>query len=102
MGGNGETGNRGVGGWARPAPFTPVSPFLRFAHSPTPPCNHLKSARVKHFGASRTHKACLSDSELIQRVLAGDVSAERALYDTHVDRVYRLAFRLAGHDADLA
>jgi RNA polymerase sigma-70 factor, ECF subfamily len=44
----------------------------------------------------------LSDSELIQRVLAGDVSAERALYDTHVDRVYRLAFRLAGHDADLA
>jgi RNA polymerase sigma-70 factor (ECF subfamily) len=34
-------------------------------------------------------------------VLAGDEAAERALYDTHVDRVYRLAYRLAG-DADLA
>jgi RNA polymerase sigma-70 factor (ECF subfamily) len=34
-------------------------------------------------------------------VLAGDSAAERALYDAHVDRVYRLAYRLAG-DADLA
>jgi RNA polymerase sigma-70 factor (ECF subfamily) len=47
-------------------------------------------------------KACLSDSELIRRVLAGDPTAERALYDTHVDRVYRLAYRLASNDADLA
>ena len=52
--------------------------------------------------ASRTHKDCLSDSELIRRVLAGDAVAERALYDAHVDRVYRLAYRLAGNDADLA
>jgi RNA polymerase sigma-70 factor, ECF subfamily len=44
----------------------------------------------------------LSDTDLIQRVLAGDAVAERALYDAHVDRVYRLAYRLAGHDADLA
>jgi RNA polymerase sigma-70 factor, ECF subfamily len=44
----------------------------------------------------------LGDSELIQRVLAGDEVAERALYDAHVDRVYRLAYRLAGNDADLA
>lgn len=43
----------------------------------------------------------MSDNELIARVLAGDESAERALYDAHVDRVYRLAYRLAG-DADLA
>ncbi len=43
----------------------------------------------------------MSDSELIERVLAGDEGAERALYDAHVDRVYRLAYRLAG-DADLA
>jgi RNA polymerase sigma-70 factor (ECF subfamily) len=43
----------------------------------------------------------LTDNELIQRVLAGDAGAERALYDAHVDRVYRLAYRLAG-DADLA
>ena len=38
---------------------------------------------------------------LIARVRAGDGAAERALYDAHVDRVYRLAFRLAGDD-DLA
>jgi RNA polymerase sigma-70 factor, ECF subfamily len=43
----------------------------------------------------------LTDNELITRVLAGDAIAERALYDAHVDRVYRLAYRLAG-DADLA
>jgi RNA polymerase sigma-70 factor, ECF subfamily len=43
----------------------------------------------------------LTDNELITRVLAGDPVAERALYDAHVDRVYRLAYRLAG-DADLA
>ena len=44
----------------------------------------------------------MSDSELIRRVLAGDVFAERALYDAHVERVYRLAYRLAGNDPDLA
>lgn len=43
----------------------------------------------------------MTDNELIQRVLAGDGAAERALYDAHVERVYRLAYRLAG-DADLA
>jgi len=41
------------------------------------------------------------DRELVTGVLAGDPSAERRLYDAHVDRVYRLAFRLAG-DPDLA
>jgi RNA polymerase sigma-70 factor, ECF subfamily len=44
----------------------------------------------------------LTDTELIERVLVGDEGAERALYDAHVDRVYRLAYRLAGGDADLA
>lgn len=43
----------------------------------------------------------MTDTELIRRVLAGDASAERELYDAHVDRVFRLAYRLAG-DADLA
>jgi RNA polymerase sigma-70 factor (ECF subfamily) len=43
----------------------------------------------------------VDDRELIARVLAGDAKAERELYDRHVDRVYRLAYRLAG-DADLA
>ena len=43
----------------------------------------------------------MDDRNLIARVLAGDPSAERALYDAHVDRVYRLVHRLAG-DADRA
>jgi RNA polymerase sigma-70 factor (ECF subfamily) len=38
---------------------------------------------------------------LIGRVLAGDPSAERALYDAHVDRVFRLVYRMAG-DLDRA
>jgi RNA polymerase sigma-70 factor (ECF subfamily) len=38
---------------------------------------------------------------LIQRVRTGDAAAERALYDAHVDRIYRLAYRMAGQD-DLA
>ncbi|MEP6689519.1 MAG: sigma-70 family RNA polymerase sigma factor [Gemmatimonadaceae bacterium] len=36
---------------------------------------------------------------LLARVRSGDAAAERELYDTHVDRVYRLAFRLTGDDA---
>ena len=43
----------------------------------------------------------MHDQELISRVLAGDPSAERALYDTHVDRVFRLVYRMAG-DLDRA
>ena len=43
----------------------------------------------------------MEERELISRVLAGDPSAERALYDAHVDRVFRLAYRMAG-DMDRA
>ncbi len=43
----------------------------------------------------------MSDAELIDRVLAGDSGAERALYDAHVDRVFRLVYRMAG-DLDRA
>lgn len=38
---------------------------------------------------------------LIERARAGDPAAHRALYDSHVDRVFRLTFRLTGRD-DLA
>ena len=41
------------------------------------------------------------DKSLIQRAANGDPSAQRTLYDAHVDRIYRLAFRMAGDD-DLA
>jgi RNA polymerase sigma-70 factor (ECF subfamily) len=43
----------------------------------------------------------VDDRTLIARVLAGDPSAERVMYDAHVDRVYRLVYRLAG-DPDRA
>ncbi|MGH7515978.1 MAG: RNA polymerase sigma factor [Gemmatimonadales bacterium] len=43
----------------------------------------------------------MDDRTLIARVLAGDPTAERALYDAHVDRVFWLAYRLAG-DQDRA
>jgi RNA polymerase sigma-70 factor (ECF subfamily) len=33
---------------------------------------------------------------LIARAVAGDQEATRRLYDAHVDRVYRLAYRIAG------
>ncbi len=40
----------------------------------------------------------MSDSELVASVLGGDPAAERALYEAHVDRVFRLAFRMTGDD----
>ena len=43
----------------------------------------------------------MHDQELIGRVLAGDPVAERALYDAHVDRIFRLVYRIAG-DVDRA
>jgi RNA polymerase sigma-70 factor, ECF subfamily len=42
-----------------------------------------------------------ADRQLAERCKAGDAAAERALYDAHVERVYRLAHRMAG-DPDLA
>jgi RNA polymerase sigma-70 factor (ECF subfamily) len=38
----------------------------------------------------------LEEHRLISRILAGDAIAERQLYDTHVDRVFRLAYRMTG------
>jgi RNA polymerase sigma-70 factor (ECF subfamily) len=46
--------------------------------------------------------ALVPETELIRRVLLGDAGAERKLYDDHVDRVYRLCYRLASGDGDLA
>ena len=43
----------------------------------------------------------VDEQGLIARVLAGDVGAERTLYEAHVDRVFRLAFRMSGRE-DLA
>ena len=43
----------------------------------------------------------MDEGQLIARVLDGDPVAERALYEKHVDRVFRLAYRMTGDD-DLA
>jgi len=38
----------------------------------------------------------VNERQLIARVIAGDRSAGRTLYDTHAPRVYSLAYRLSG------
>ena len=43
----------------------------------------------------------MDEKQLIARIRAGDPSAERALYDAHVDRLYRLVFRYVG-EPDIA
>jgi len=48
-----------------------------------------------------TARSAVQEAELIARARAEEPAAERALYEAHVDRVYRLAYRLAGDD-DLA
>jgi RNA polymerase sigma-70 factor, ECF subfamily len=42
-----------------------------------------------------------TDRDTIAKALAGDPAAERELYDRHVERVYRLVYRMAG-DAETA
>ncbi len=40
----------------------------------------------------------VSERQLVERIVNGDPKAQRELYETNVDRVYRLAYRLAGED----
>lgn len=43
----------------------------------------------------------MTELDLVERAKSGDERAFRALYDTHVDRIYRLSYRMAG-EAQLA
>jgi RNA polymerase sigma-70 factor (ECF subfamily) len=43
--------------------------------------------------------ARVNEAELIERVLSGDMSAARELYDAHVGAVHRLALRMTADDA---
>ncbi|MEP7000611.1 MAG: RNA polymerase sigma factor [bacterium] len=54
--------------------------------------NTLQRERAPHLADQRA---------LVERARRGDASAHRALYDAHVDRIYRLTFRMTGRD-DLA
>jgi RNA polymerase sigma-70 factor (ECF subfamily) len=38
----------------------------------------------------------MDERQLVARVLRGDATAERELYEAHVDRIFRLIFRLSG------
>jgi RNA polymerase sigma-70 factor (ECF subfamily) len=40
----------------------------------------------------------LNEGRLIRRALAGDAAAERSLFEAHVDRIYRLAYRMTGDE----
>lgn len=40
----------------------------------------------------------MDETRLIERAKSGDQGAYRSLYDTHVDRVFRLAFRISGDE----
>ena len=40
----------------------------------------------------------VSEKQLVARVIDGDPAAQREMYESHVDRIYRLAYRLAGED----
>ena len=53
---------------------------------------HVTSPAV----AAEAYRFVSREPELIARVVAGDRLAARELYDAHVDRVFRLAFRLTG------
>ena len=40
----------------------------------------------------------VDDTQLVRAVLCGEARAEREFYDRHVDRIYRLACRMAGDE----
>lgn len=65
---------------------------------PGRPANPFPTGGVREPATTPTLHALetVDDRELIGRVLAGDPGAERALYDAHVGRVFRLAYRMAG------
>lgn len=41
----------------------------------------------------------MEERELIERAVSGEPAAERALYDQHVGRVYRMAYRMTADEA---
>jgi RNA polymerase sigma-70 factor (ECF subfamily) len=55
---------------------------------------------VPSTGSTHAPQARLDERALIRRVVTGDRSAARELYDAHVDRVFRLAYRLTGDEHD--
>jgi len=71
----------------------PIQPMSRTGE-------HASRALGSHALGARSGPAP-SEAVLAARAAAGDAGAQRALYEMHVDRIHRLAFRMAGDD-DLA
>ena len=67
----------------------PAQPF------PVHPCQRTSTTAEPKTGSP------VDDQHLIARIQQGDPAAERAMYDAHVDRVWRLVFRIVG-DSDTA
>src|SRR3954465_5230551 len=78
----------GIRGWGqtKTQPFPPSSCLL--AGSNLVGLRHLLHAVIDN--------PRLLDRQLVTRCVAGEPNAERELYDAHVDRIYRLMFRMAG------
>jgi RNA polymerase sigma-70 factor, ECF subfamily len=68
---------------------------------PTQPFPAIRCQKVVHTRTPSEPRGLVDEQQLLREARAGDPAAERALYDAHVDRIYRLAYRLAGSD-DLA
>lgn len=64
------------------------------------PRNPFPGTVVSRVFTNRTRGAQkgVGDAELVAEVLRGEARAERELYDRHVDRVFRLAFRMSGDE----
>lgn len=98
----------GAGSGASPSPraLPPPGPLLSLPAQPNHSASSSVSAAVPEHRrtAAFTHvtdDTRLRDRQLVHQCLAGDALAERALYDAHVERIYRLMHRMAG-DPDLA
>ena len=61
----------------------------------------MSNSRNRDTQAGDTRPQTLSEHELIERSRQGEHAAFRELYDSNVDRIYRLTYRMAGDD-DLA
>jgi RNA polymerase sigma-70 factor (ECF subfamily) len=104
-----------ISGWGQVRGTGSGDRFASLSPEPVPQILPPAAPRRNAFRATRVRRPTQHDREssrpltrftvdelqLIARARTGDAAAERALYDAHVERVYRLAYRMSGRD-DLA
>ena len=64
----------------------------------TLPEDAVSNSRNRETQAGDTRPQALSEHQLIERSRQGEHAAFRELYDSNVDRIYRLTYRVAGED----